>query len=83
MGVSLRIFQRNGKKFTSDPFLLSCIEGCRLNFDTVPIQSKMPRPLKLKRETAALDKMINEFEPIKVIPKCKREEGHYINNVFF
>ena len=83
-GGKLKNFSKEWGKYTSDPFLLSCIEGCRLNFDTVPIQSKVPRPLKLKREQiAARDKMINEFESDKVITKCKREEGDYINNVFF
>ena len=80
----LKNFLKEWEKYTSDPFLLSCIEGCRLNFDTVPIESKMPRPLKLKREQVmALDKMINEFESDKVITKCKREEVDYINNFFF
>ena len=46
-GGKLKNFSKEWEKYTSDPFLLSCIEGCRLNFDTVPIQSKMPRPLKL------------------------------------
>ena len=83
IGGKLKNFSKEWEKYASDPFLLSCIEGCRLNFDTVPIQSKVPRSLKLKREqTAALDKMINEFESDKVITKCKREEGDYINNVF-
>ena len=48
------------------------------------MQSKVPRSLKLKREqTAALDIMINEFESDKVIAKCKREEGDYIDKVVF
>ena len=69
--------------FTSDPFILECVSGCKIGFVSFPEQSHLPHPMYFtKVEKDTLGKMIDQFEKDHVIQKCHREEGDYVNNVF-
>ena len=66
-----------------DPFILSCILGCKINFTKVPIQTTPLFQLKFNSlEKAALNEKISELLKDGVITKCTLEEGDYLNNVF-
>ena len=68
---------------TQDPFVLSCILGCKINFTQVPIQTTPSFQLKFNSlEKAALNEKISELLKDGVITKCTLEEGDYLNNVF-
>ena len=70
-------------KYTSDRFVLSCVKGCKINFISSPIQRMMPHPLRLNQEQElALTDMVQKFVEDKVILRCDREEGDYVNNIF-
>ena len=70
-------------KYTSDPFILSCVNGCKLFFLTQPSQDKLPHPIKLcKEQQLALNSMLCEFVADGVIEKCEREKGDFVSTVF-
>ena len=82
-GGKLKYYWKEWVKYTSDKFVLSCIRGCKINFISSPIQRKMPHPLRLNQEQElALSDMVQKFVEDKVILKCDREEGDYVNNIF-
>ena len=71
------------KSITQDPFVLSCILGCKINFIQTPIQTPPSLQLKFNSlEKAALNEKISELLKDGVITKCTLEEGDYLNNVF-
>ena len=57
--------------------------GCKINFTDTPVQTKLPHPIKFNEiEQKALDDIILQLEKDKVIERCEREPGDYVNQVF-
>ena len=82
-GGKIKHFMHEWTKYTSDPFILSCVSGCKLFFLTQPSQDKLPHPIKLcKEQQLALNSMLCEFVADGVIEKCEREKGDFVSTVF-
>ena len=83
LGGRTRHHYQQWQTITQDPFVLSCILGCKINFNQTPIQTTPSFQLKFNSlEKAALDEKISELLKDGVITKCTLEEGDYLNNVF-
>ena len=71
------------REITKDPFILNCIQGCKINFISTPIQTKFPHQINFNNiELKALLDMIQKLESENVIEKCSFEPGDYMNTVF-
>ena len=84
-GGKLKYYWKEWVKYTSDRFVLSCVKGFRINFLSFPIQHKMPHLLRLSQDQELVltgTDMVQKFVTNKVILKCDREEGDYVNNIF-
>ena len=78
-----KLFLNNWKQYTTNPFVLECVTGCKINFEVIPYQSQEPRPIRMKiEEQLALENMIESFEKEGVITKTTRETGDFVNTVF-
>ena len=76
-------FVNNWLLYTSDPFVIQCISGCKINFVSNPIQLAEPRLLRLPvEEQNALRQIINQFSQQGIIEKCDREANDFMNTVF-
>ena len=83
LGGRLKHFSKEWGKLTSDPFVLDCIGGCKIDFTSIPCQTNLPSELKFnKEETEALQELIKEMESDKIVEKCVLEHGDYVSNVF-
>lgn len=71
------------RKITKDPFILDCIQGCKINFLAEPIQIKKPHQINFNhKELQCLKTMLKEFIETGVIAPCSIEENDFINTVF-
>ena len=70
LGGRTRHHYQQWQTITQDPFVLSCILGCKINFTQVPIQTTPSFQLKFNSlEKAALDEKISELLKEGVITK--------------
>ena len=46
-GGKIKHFMHEWTKYTSEPFILNCVNCCKLFFLTQPSQDKLPHPIKL------------------------------------
>ena len=71
------------QELTSDPVILEYVSGCKIDFESFPIQDSLPHIIKMNsEEDSALRSLIESFLREGVIRKTFRENGDYINNVF-
>ena len=83
LGGRTKHFSHNWHQITQDPFILSCIKGCTIEFSETPFQISPAYQLNFNHlEKAALTEKISELLKDNVISKCTLEEGDYLNNVF-
>ena len=84
---------RSGKIFTarqqwlalsSDPWILDVVCGHVLEFDELPLQCALPRPLSFSaRDSAALDAALHRFVEQGIVERCEPSPGHaFYSNVF-
>ena len=82
-GGKIKHFMHEWTKYNSDPFILSCVNGCKLFFLTQPSRDKLPHPIKLcKKQQLALSNMLCEFVADGIIKKCEREKEDFVSTVF-
>ena len=71
------------QELTTDPVILEYVSGCKIDFESFPIQDSLPHIIKMNsEENSALRSLIESFLREGVIRKTFRENGDYINNVF-
>ena len=64
-------------------FILQCLHGCKINFQSIPIQTSLPHQIKFnKTETEALNEKINDLLKEQMIEICSFEQGDFMNSVF-
>lgn len=82
-GGVTKLYKSNWQNYTSDRFILQCIEGCKIDFTSSPVQSIPAREINFNtEEKMALNAMIDQLRKEHVIVKCNHENGEFINNVF-
>lgn len=90
--VSLKIFPIGGNimnhksawlNLTSDPWVHEVVNGLKLEFWTVPIQDREPRPFNLSMiQVGVFDKVVQELLMKGVIELSEEEQGQFISNIF-
>lgn len=71
------------KSVTTDPYVLNCISGFKLEFTSVPYQSYIPNPIKFaKGEFEAVDYEVERLLKIGAIVISEHESGEFISNIF-
>ena len=71
------------RKITKDPFILQCVQGCKINFCDTPHQDRMPHQISFNnRELKALKDMLEQYVEDGIIEPCNLETGDYVNTVF-
>ena len=83
LGGRTKYCYQHWRLITQDPFILSNIKGCKINFTEAPIQVSPAFQLNFNHlEKAALTEKISELLKDNVISECSLEKGDYLNNVF-
>ena len=71
------------KQLSSDPWLISSVQGVTIPFLQVPVQVKEPRPFRLSEvETQTVQVEVEKFIEKGVIEEVQAEAGQVISNVF-
>ena len=82
-GGRIKLHLKEWRKITKDPFILECIQGCKINFLAEPIQIKKPHQINFNhKELQCVKTMLKEFIETGVIAPCSIEENDFINTVF-
>ena len=65
------------EKLTSDSVILNIVQGYELEFDTLPLQTTIPKPINFNhREMAIIDEQIDLLLDKGVIIPSGHEVGH-------
>jgi len=79
----LKFFAHEWEKITSDKTILSYVQGCKIEFDTEPLQTAQPRAIPFSvKETQVLDSEIEKLLDKGVIHCSNDEQGQFISNIF-
>lgn len=79
----LKDFYRAWSNLTSDPFVLSCIEGYKIRFHTRPTQSRAPPPcVNRKPDNSAMQREIEHLLEIGAIKSCAPSNGQFLSSFF-
>ncbi|XP_068742111.1 uncharacterized protein [Montipora capricornis] len=71
------------RKITSDPWVLEAVSGYHLEFDSLPVQSVLPRPPPFsEREKQLIDEEITRFLTKGAIRKVSSCPYEFISNIF-
>ena len=71
------------KEITSDHFILNLIQGCKIEFETIPSQIKPPRPCTFNdNELIAVKQEIRQLLKKGVIVECGHEPDEFVSNIF-
>ena len=71
------------KKITSDYTILEFVQGCKILFQTMPKQHKVPKPCNFnKTELLAVNNEIAKLLHKQVIVESEHEKDQYISNIF-
>lgn len=70
-------------EITSDKHILECISGCKIDFESIPVQDRIPSNYNFKNdEIECIDQEIEKFAKKGIIQPCEHEPGEYISNIF-
>ena len=70
-------------EITSDPIILQNVDGFRLEFDSQPIQTDIPRQYKFNEQHShVIDKEISALLEKDVISEILDVSNHFISNIF-
>lgn len=73
----------NWKEITSDPWVISSIQGIRIPLLYVPFQGVEPWPIKFSEsEMEKMQVAVDEFAAKNVIELCDEQPFQYISNIF-
>lgn len=73
----------NWAKITSDKWVLQTVQGYRINFETNPVQSKLPGKIGFSEsEKSLVDQEINKMLHEHAIEYSHHEDGEFISNLF-
>ena len=76
---NLKVWQ----EISDDSFILSCIEGYKLEFLSLPVQKFLPPVLKFNEtEFKEIDAEIGRLLDIGAIVPCSHEIGEFVSNIF-
>ncbi|KAJ8914836.1 hypothetical protein NQ315_014849 [Exocentrus adspersus] len=79
----LRNFVSPWKQLTTDGYIINCIEGYSIPFDSTPYQGKIPKPKKFPpAELLNIRHAINKLLKINAIQVCKTKKGQFISPYF-
>ena len=79
----LQHFLVNWQAISSDPWILNCISGYRLEFVSKPIQSCLPHPIHFSdSDFVALDNEVSEMLLKGAIAECVPSGDDFISNLF-
>ena len=82
---NLRLFRETWGTYTSDPFILQCIRGYKIEFkkNSPPQQESVPRGLKFSGvEKEIIRQELAKFISKGVIEEVSHSPGEYISNIF-
>ena len=66
-------------EITSDKHILECISGCKIDFESIPVQDRIPSNYNFKNdEIECIDQEIEKFAKKGIIQPCEHEPGEYI-----
>lgn len=70
-------------QITSDPYILACVSGYKLEFANNPFQQHVPNQIKFSpEEHSAISTELNRLIEIGAVEKCAHEQGEFISNIF-
>ena len=71
------------KEITSDHVILNLVQGCKIEFETVPSQIMPPRPCTFNdNELIAVKQEIRQLLKKGVIFECGHEPDEFVSNIF-
>ena len=71
------------REITNDAYILSCVEGYKLEFDSTPPQkSHSFQPKFSVEESIAIDSELVRLLHIGAIERCDHEQGEFISHIF-
>ena len=79
--LATRIFR--WREITNDTYILSCIEGYKLEFaNTPPQKSHTFQPKFSVKESIAIDSELVRLVCIGAIERCDHEQGEFVSHIF-
>ena len=80
---NLANFAENWRQITSDPWILQCVEGYQLDFESEPCQPVLPSQANFsKGQRQAFDKGVLKLLEKGAIVKAQHCQGEVISNLF-
>ena len=78
-------FKENWKKLTSDKWIIQTITGYKLDLDSIPNQTSIPKPLSFSdSDQKLINAEIERFLEANIIEKIfSEDENEFISNIFF
>lgn len=83
IGGNTKHFVNNWKKISSDPWIISAIQGIEIPLIEFPYQHEEPRPIKFsKEESLCMQEAVDSSKDKNVIELSKEEEMQFVSNIF-
>ena len=77
------LFIEEWKELSSDPVILSAVQGYSIGFMINPVQLPIPHPINMgKQESYQVDAQIHTFLKKGIIVESTHERGEFISNIF-
>lgn len=83
IGGNTMNYVENWRKITSDPWVISAIQGIEIPLVDFPIQKREPKPIRFSQEEMNLmQEAVDTLIVKNVIEQSDEEELQYISNIF-
>lgn len=83
MSGRLKFYAHVWKTFTNDPFILSAISGYKLEFESTPVQLKIPKEISFSpEEQIIVDEEVKNLLSKGAIVPAKNEPEQFISTLF-
>ena len=80
---NVRKYFQNWSKLTSDPFVLECVQGVKIPFESMPFQGKVPAEYKFDRSKASVvSEEISNLLAKEAIIEVEYDKSMFISNIF-
>lgn len=70
------------QRITKDPYVLQCIEGYQIRFDSPPVQSRCPKPVFDEKTLGDLGQAISELLKKGAIEQCQPTPKQFLSSYF-
>ena len=76
------LFMDSWKEITGDQEILSLVQGCKVKFKSMPIQSNPPLPFSMSKEEMLVDLEVQNLLAKGAIEICSPDPNQFISNIF-